>query len=312
VLVAFPLADQSVLARLSAACEVVQLPRFDQAGFVAALAEADGVILRPPAKMDADAFACAPRLKVVANIGAGLDHIDGDVARARNIPVIGGTGANANAVAEFIMSMILLTNRKIADAIQLFGSGRLDWATRNGQLRGKEVAATTLGIVGYGHIGSRLAAMASPGLGMRVVVYDPYVNVTASGPVAEVCGSLDELLSQAQTLSVSVPLTDETRHLIGARELDHMPADAVVISASRGGVVDEDALIAALRNGRLAGAALDVFEQEPPSSRRLAELAAVPGLVITPHIAGTSVQAGSALASAAVDGVLGVLGRGPG
>jgi len=307
VLLAFPLSDPATLARLTAACEVVHLPKFDQDSFIARLPDVDAVILRPPARMDAHAFASAPLLKVVANIGAGLDHIDLDAARARNVPVIGGAGANANAVAELILSMIILTNRKIGEAMRLFASGQLDWAGRTAQLRGREVVGTTLGIIGYGHVGRRLAAMASQGLQMRVVIYDPYVEASALGPEAHVCHSLGELLGQSRTLSVSVPLTDETRHLIGARELDLLPSDSVVVSAARGGVVDEDAVIAALRSGRLAGAALDVFEEEPPSPKRLAELTAVPGLVITPHIAGISVEAGAALGAAAVDGVLSVL-----
>jgi phosphoglycerate dehydrogenase-like enzyme len=254
--------------------------------------------------MDAEAFSHAPRLKVIANIGTGLDHVDLDVAYARAVRVIGGGGANAEAVAEFVVAMMIVAHRRLADAMRLFLSGQLDWSTRAGHLRGSELAGGTLGIVGYGAIGRRLAEIASRGLGMKTVFFDPYISDVDEGVVSERCGSLAELLEQSRTLSIHVPLTNETRHLIGTPEIARLPLGSVLVNTSRGGVVDEDAVIAALREGHLAGAVWDVFGEEPPSPQRLVELAEVPGLIITPHIAGISHEAGAALAWSAVNNVL--------
>jgi phosphoglycerate dehydrogenase-like enzyme len=301
---AFPLADPAAAKKLADSCDVVEGVGESREDFLAALEDAEAVILRPPARMDAEAFSHAPRLKVIANIGTGLDHVDLDVARARAVTVIGGDGANAQAVAEFVVAMMIVAHRRLADAMRLFISGQLDWSTRARQLRGSELAGGTLGIVGYGAIGRRLAEIASRGLGMRTVFFDPYVSDGDEDIVAERCGSLVELLEQSRTLSIHVPLSNETRHLIGTPEIARLPRGSVLVNTSRGGVVDEEAVIAALREGHLAGAVWDVFGQEPPSPQRLAELAEVPGLIITPHIAGISQEAGAALAWAAVNNVL--------
>ena len=304
VVLAFPLADPAATKKLADACDVIEGVGEDRNNFLAALQDAEGVILRPPARMDAEAFSHAPRLKVIANIGAGLDHIDLDLARAKNVTVIGGGGANAQAVAEFVVAMMILAHRRLGDAMRLFSGGQLDWSTRARRLRGSELAGGTLGIVGYGAIGHRLAEIASRGLGMQIAYFDPYVSVSDDDVAAERCGSLAELLEQSRTLSIHVPLTEETRNLIGAREIACLPPLSVLVNTSRGRVVDEDAVVAALRDGTLAGAAWDVFNEEPPTPQRLAELADVPGLIITPHIAGISQEAGSALAWVAVNSVL--------
>jgi D-3-phosphoglycerate dehydrogenase len=308
VLLAFPLADARAEAELARHAEIVAGVGATPAEFAERIADVDAVILRPPAKLDAAAIAGAPKLKVIANIGSGVDHIDIAAANARGIPVVSGAGANANAVAEFALCGIILAHRKIYRAINDLSADRLDWPTRVGPLRGHEIGATTLGIVGFGHIGKALARMAAQGFGMQVAVFDPYLSEAPEG-VDLLCGSLEELLRASTTVSVHVPLTEETRHLIGATELALLGPGGVIVNTSRGGVVDEEAVMAALRSGQLAGAVWDVFEHEPPSTERIAELSAVPGLIASPHIGGISHEAGSALSWAAVNGVLEVIGR---
>jgi len=296
VLLAFPLADPSAQERLARDADVVVAGTADPATLAGLLSDADGVIVRPPARLDRAALEAAAKLRVIANIGAGLDHIDTEVTRARGIPVAAGAGANARAVT---------LSRRLSAAIAELSDPASDWASRVSRLRGRELAGQTLGIVGYGHIGEVLAGLARA-LGLRVAAYDPY-RAPEPGDVDLVCAGLDELLDAAQILSVHVPLTNETRNLIDWAALERLGTDGIVVNSARGGVVDEDAVVNALREGRLRGAAWDVFDPEPPPPGRLAELAAVPGLLLTPHIAGISQEAGSALAWQAVEAVLAVL-----
>jgi len=305
VLLAFPLADPSAQERLARDADVVVAGTADPATLAGLLSDADGVIVRPPARLDRAALEAAAKLRVIANIGAGLDHIDTEVTRARGIPVAAGAGANARAVAEYVIWAMLTLSRRLSAAIAELSDPASDWASRVSRLRGRELAGQTLGIVGYGHIGEVLAGLARA-LGLRVAAYDPY-RAPEPGDVDLVCAGLDELLDAAQILSVHVPLTDETRNLIDRAALQRLGTDGIVVNSARGGVVDEDAVVNALREGRLRGAAWDVFDPEPPPPGRLAELAAVPGLLLTPHIAGISQEAGSALAWQAVEAVLAVL-----
>jgi (S)-sulfolactate dehydrogenase len=310
VLLVFPLADPSAQQRLSRDADVIIGGTADPATLAQLLADADGVIVRPPARLDRDALNGAPKLRIIANIGAGLDHIDTEAASARGIPIAGGAGANARAVAEYVIWAMLALSRRLSAAAAEMHDPSSDWASRVARLRGHELAGQTLGIAGYGHIGKALGGMARA-LGMRVAAYDPY-RAPAPGDVDQVCAGLDELLDAAQILSVHVPLTDGTRGLIDGAALDRLGPDGVLVNSSRGGVVDEDAVVTALRESRLRGAAWDVFDPEPPQPGRLAELATVPGLLLTPHIAGISAEAGSALAWQAVEAVLAVLCPGEG
>jgi (S)-sulfolactate dehydrogenase len=278
----------------------------DPLAFRAALATADAVIVRPPTRLRAADLDAAAGLRLIFNLGSGIDHIDVDVAAARGITVLAGAGSNAHAVAEYVLSTMVAAHRRLYRAAAHIRTDGLDWGARIGFLRGHEVGGTVLGIVGYGHIGRELAALARAGLGVRTVIYDPYVQA-APGEVDQQCDSLDELLSLSRTVTLHVPLTDETLGMIGAPELARLSSDCVLINSSRGGVVDEDALLDALGRGRLWAAALDVYADEPPTPARLAELTGVPDLILTPHIAGITYEAGAALSARAVDAVLAAL-----
>jgi (S)-sulfolactate dehydrogenase len=245
---------------------------------------ADALIVRNRTQVNVELLAQAPRLRVVGRLGVGLDNIDVPACRNRGIEVIPATGANALAVAEYVVCTVMMLLRGAYLSSGEVAAGR--WP-RGPLGEGRETAGKTLGIVGFGGIG-RLVARLARGLGMEVVAADALVP--PGSPAWAEAGvtrlELDALLSEADAVTLHVPLTDETRHLIDGRRIAAMRPGAVLVNTARGGVVDEAALAAALRDGRLAGAALDVFEREPLPAD--SPLAGVPNLVLTPHIAGVT------------------------
>ncbi|MEP7183661.1 MAG: NAD(P)-dependent oxidoreductase [Betaproteobacteria bacterium] len=254
---------------------------------LAAVADADALIVRNRTQVDAALLAAAPKLRVVGRLGVGLDNIDVDACRARGIEVIPATGANALAVAEYVIgtAMLLLRGAYLSTSAVADGS----WP-RGTLSNGREIAGKTLGVVGFGGIG-RLTARLARGLGMRVIGFDP--QLPAASPVwaeegASPC-TLAELLADADVVTLHVPLTAATKHLVDAAALATMKRDAILINTARGGVVDEAALAAALKAGALGGAALDVFGREPLPAD--SPLAGCPNLLLTPHIAGVSREA---------------------
>jgi (S)-sulfolactate dehydrogenase len=256
----------------------------DRPGLASLLADADALVVRNRTQVDAALVAAAPRLKVIGRLGVGLDNIDVAACKARGIEVIPATGANALAVAEYVVcaALVLLRGAYLSTAAVVAG----EWP-RARLSEGREASGKTLGIVGFGNIGQLVAGLAH-GLGMRAVAADALI--AASDPVWSRTGvgrrMLDELLAEADAVTLHVPLTAETRHLMNAERLARMKRGAVLINTARGGVVDEVALAQALSSGQLAGAALDVFEREPLVAG--SPLAGAPNLVLTPHIAGVT------------------------
>jgi phosphoglycerate dehydrogenase-like enzyme len=239
------------------------------------LATAEVLITRTINKVDAAMLARAPQLRVIAQGTTGIDNIDLDAAAARDIEVINLLGVNANAVAELVIGHIIALTRTVPRYVNEMKAGqwqRGDCATRH------ELRHYRLGIVGLGNVGSRVARMART-FGMQVRACDPYV------PEAD--GSLDELLRESDVLTLHVPLTNETRMLIGANEIASMPRGAILINAARGEVLDLDAALSALASNHLAGLAVDVFDPEPPSRAFPDD----PRLIVTPHIAGCTFEA---------------------
>lgn len=251
-----------------------------------ALGAARALIVRNRTRVGAPLLAAAPALKVVGRLGVGLDNIDLDACAARGIAVKPATGANDDGVAEYVISaaMALLRGAFFDRAAMEAGQ----WP--RGRLMGREIAGKRLGLVGYGAIARRTAALARP-LGMSVAAFDPYLPA-GDGAWADTvrCETLGEMLPACDVVSLHVPLSDATRNLIDAAALEAMRPDAVLINAARGGVVDEAALAEALRAGRLGGAALDVFAEEPLTQDGAARFAGLPNLILTPHIAGVSVE----------------------
>jgi len=272
------------------------------------LANADALVVRNRTQVNRDLVLAAPSLKVVGRLGVGLDNIDVDVCRARGIEVIPATGANALAVAEYVIgaAMVLLRGAYFASAA--VGEGQWPRAALS---NGRELAGKTLGIVGFGGIG-RLAGRLGRSLGMRAIGYDP--QIALSSPIWKEEGTdayeLDALLADADVVTLHVPLVDSTRHLIDASRLARMKPGAILINTARGGVVDESAVAAALKANRLGGAALDVFEHEPLPAG--SPLAGCPNLLLTPHIAGVTAESNTRVSGLIAEKVLAALSRLPG
>jgi (S)-sulfolactate dehydrogenase len=256
-----------------------------------AVGSARAVIVRNRTQVRGEFLTAATRLEAVGRLGVGLDNIDLEACRARGIAVYPATGANDVSVAEYVLATALVLLRGAYGATAEVLAGR--WP-RQKLGNGREIQGKTLGLVGFGSIARETAGRAAA-LGMRVGAHDPFVpeNDPAWSPrwgsIARL--SLSELLAGSDVISLHVPLTPDTRGLIGADALARLKPDAILINAARGGVVDEAALAAALRGGRLGGAALDVFEDEPLSGDAAGALRDCPNLILTPHIAGVTVEA---------------------
>ena len=238
------------------------------------------------------------RLRVVGRLGVGLDNIDVAACEVRGIEVCPATGANDVAVAEYVIAtaMLLLRDAYQAGADVIAGT----WPRQ--RCMGREIGGKLLGLVGYGGI-ARETARRARALGMRVLAHDPYL--AASDPAwddVERC-ELDALLAAADVVSLHVPLTDATRGLFDARRIASMQRGAVLINSARGGTVDEDALIAALRSGHLGGAALDVFATEAVTADSGGRFAGIANLVLTPHIAGVTQESNVRVSALTADNV---------
>ena len=254
---------------------------------LARLGDVDALIVRNRTQVNTEILAAAPKLKVVGRLGVGLDNIDMPACKARGVEVIPATGANALAVAEYVITtaMVLLRGAYFSSVAVAAGQ----WP-RGPLSNGREISGKVLGIIGFGDIG-RLVARLAQGLGMRVVATDAMIN--ADAPVWKetgvACVTLNELLAASDVISLHIPLAAETRNLMNAARLAMMKPDAVLINSARGGIVDEVALAAALRAKKLGGAALDVFDGEPLKAG--SPMTDCPNLLLTPHIAGVTAEA---------------------
>ena len=271
----------------------------------ARVATADALVVRNRTHVNATLLAGAPALKVVGRLGVGLDNIDVDACSARGIEVIPATGANALAVAEYVIGAAMFLLRGAFASSAAVANG--DWP-RLALSSGRELSGKTLGIVGFGGIG-RLTGRLGRALGMRVIGSDPQVPPSSAMWRDEGVESreLDALLAEADVVTLHVPLVAATRHLIDAAQLARMRPDAILINTARGGVVDEAAVAAALESGRLGGAALDVFEQEPLAAG--SPLAGCPNLLLTPHIAGVTAESNARVSTLIAEKVAVALAR---
>lgn len=266
------------------------------------LAEADALIVRNQTRVDARLLEAAPRLKVIGRLGVGLDNIDLAAARAGGVQVVFARSANAIAVAEYVFAAIFAVSRRLVEASAATRAGGWDRKA----FTGSELYGKTLGIVGLGDIGSRLALRARA-FGMRTIATDPQVTPAAFAPAelgVELL-SLEELLSAADYVSLHLPLLPATARLLNGERLAMMRPTAWLINTARGGVIDETALAEALRTGRPAGAVLDVRAKEPPGETD--PLAGLPNLILTPHVAGLTDEAQIRTAQMVAEDVLRVL-----
>src|SRR6202165_2021536 len=254
-----------------------------------ALAPARALIVRSRTQVRTSLLDAAPRLEVIGRLGVGLDNIDVEACKARGVAVYPAVGANEVSVAEYVVGAILVLMRGVYHATADVTAA--SWP-RN-KLIGHEIAGKHLGLVGFG-ANARETAKRARALGMTVSAFDPHVpkeNAAWGAGAGRVDPlTLTELLAAADIVSMHVPLTPQTRNLIDGKAIAGMKKGAIFINAARGGIVDEDALVAALKVGQLAGAALDVFAEEPLSPARGAFFAQCPNLILTPHIAGVTVE----------------------
>ena len=295
----------AAIERLRAAGEVIYEPSLwrARAQLCSLLADCHALIVRNQTMVDAALLAYAPSLKVVGRLGAGLDNLDLPALRARGIVVVTGGQANAIAVAEYTIGAMIALARRLLAADRSTRSG--DWE-RVAFGAGIELYGKTLGLIGLGDIGARVARRALA-FGMRVIAHDPLITPThfAAAELGIALMSLDDVLRESDFVSLHLPLSPTTTNLINASRLALMKPTAFLINSSRGGIVDEAALAEALRAGRLGGAALDVRAQEPPP--RDDPLAMQEGTLLTPHIAGLTVESQARVCTTVADDVLRVL-----
>ena len=277
--------DEAAIRASFAGRDVLYDPKLvdDPARLATAVADARALIVRNRTQVRGALLASARRLEVVGRLGVGLDNIDVPACEARGIAVYPATGANDLSVAEYVITAALLLLRRAWFATQRVAAG--EWPRT--ELMGRELAGKRLGLVGYGAI-ARVTGRMARDLGMSVAAFDPLLPGDHPAWADALRQTLPELLSASDVVSLHVPLTDATRNMIDAAAIAGMKHGAILVNAARGGVVDEDALCAALRAGRLGGAALDVFEREPVDAAAGARFAGLPNLILTPHIAGVT------------------------
>lgn len=285
--------DESAVERLGSDFDLIYAPSLvDRPDMLQqAIFDAEAVIVRNRTQVREALLTHAPRLRVVGRLGVGLDNIDLEACRERNIEVIPATGANARAVAEYVICTAMMLRRGAYRSSADVAAGH--WP-RPALSQGRELGGGILGLVGYGGIG-QLTARLAQSLGMTIVAYDPHLPEEIFLRSGAERLALDALLQCADVVSLHLPLTAETRNLFSAQRLAAMKPGAVLINTARGGIVDERALAQALCSGHLSGAALDVFEAEPLSDD--SPLRDAPNLLLTPHIAGVTVESNQRVSS---------------
>jgi D-3-phosphoglycerate dehydrogenase len=288
ILVADPIATEG-LDILRSFADVDVRTGLGAEGLVAAIPPYDGLVVRSETKVTAAAIDAGSRLRIIARAGVGVDNIDVEAATRRGVVVVNSPTGNIVAAAEHSVALLLAMARRIPIANEALRQGRWE----RSKFVGAEVRGKTLGIVGLGKVGTEVARRAGEnGLGMRLLAHDPYAVPDNARMFNVELVSLDELLEQSDFVTLHTVLNAGTRGLVSVDELAKMKPTARIINCARGGVVDEEALLDALKQGRLAGAALDVFTTEPPfTSPTLEALIARPDVVVTPHLGASTEEA---------------------
>jgi len=277
--------DQAAVDSLAADFEVIYDPQLvdRQDALLAAVASARALVVRNRTQVRGELLQAASALRVVGRLGVGLDNIDLEACKQRSVVVHPAIGANDAAVAEYVIAtaMILMRDAFAAGTQVIAG----DWPRQ--RCMGREIGGKVLGLIGFGGI-ARETAQRARALGMHVMAHDPFVAETDLAWKNVERSDLDTLMASADVVSLHLPLTDGTRGLLDARMIAGMKKGAVLINTARGGIVDEHAIVESLRTGHLAGAAIDVFGDEPVTAGSGARFAGLSNLVLTPHIAGVT------------------------
>ena len=275
--------SSATIAALGPDFEVRNVDGTDREALRVALADADAVLVRSATQVDAEAIGWAPKLKVIARAGVGLDNVDIKAATQAGVMVVNAPTSNIISAAELTVAHILGLARHLQRAHASLASG----AWKRSSFTGIELYEKTVGIVGLGRIGALIAERLK-GFGVELIAYDPYVTAARAQQLGVQLVQLDELIERSDFLTIHMPRTPETVGMIGAEQLKAMKKTAYVVNVARGGLVDEEALMAALESGEIAGAALDVFVSEPPADTRLVGL---PNVNVTPHLGASTDEA---------------------
>ncbi|HUP00865.1 MAG TPA: phosphoglycerate dehydrogenase [Gemmatimonadota bacterium] len=304
ILVSDPLSDAGLERLAEAGDAAVSAPdsggrAMSRNALLEALPDHDALIVRSATRVDDEALEAGRRLRVVGRAGVGLDNIDVEAATRQGVLVMNTPGANATATAEHTWALLLALCRRVPAADASVKSGGWD----RGRFTGVQLHGKTMGIVGLGRVG-RLVAQRAQGFGMEVLAYDPYLSYDVAAELRVELVDLDGILAEADVVTLHVPLTEQTRGLLDAGRLAQMKSGALLVNCARGGLVDETAVAAALDEGRLAGAAFDVFDREPPAG---SPLLGREDVVLTPHLGASTVEAQRDVSVQIVDQVLAAL-----
>ncbi|CAN5430156.1 phosphoglycerate dehydrogenase [soil metagenome] len=282
VLIADKLAESTVAA-LGDQVEVRWVDGPDREKLLAAVPDADALLVRSATTVDAEVLAAGTKLKIVARAGVGLDNVDVDAATARGVLVVNAPTSNIHSAAEHALALMLAAARQIAPA----DASLREHTWKRSKFSGTEIFGKTVGVVGLGRIGQLVAARLAA-FGTHVVAYDPYVSAARAAQLGIELLSLDDLLARADFISVHLPKTPETAGLIGKEALAKTKPGVIIVNAARGGLVDEQALADAVISGHVRGAGLDVFSTEPCTDSPLFDL---PQVIVTPHLGASTVEA---------------------
>lgn len=294
--------DEAALAGFDASDRVIYSPDLvdDRIALLKEVTDADALIVRNRTKVDQELLASANQLVVVGRLGVGLDNIDMDACAGRGIKVHPATGANTLSVAEYVITAALVLFRGSYFSQQDMVSGT--WPRQ--RLVGGEVSGRTMGLIGYGEI-ARAVASRAKALGMSIAAYDPFLPAdNAAWTDVTRAETVEKLLASSDVVSLHVPLTQETRNLIDADAITKMRRASVLINTARGGIVDDEAVVAALKAGHLRGAALDVFENEPLTGASAQIFEGVQNIILTPHIAGVTDEGNVRVSKVTVENVM--------
>ncbi len=259
-----------------------------EAELVAIVGDYDGLMVRSATKITRAVLEAATKLQIIGRAGVGVDNIDVEAATERGVIVVNSPGGNTIAVAELVLGMMLSLVRNVVPATQSMAQGQ--W--KRSSLMGTQVLGKTLGVIGVGRIGSEVIKRAQS-FGMHVLGYDPFLTTQRAKDLGIEALTIDEICERADFITIHTPLTKDTKHLFNAERMARMKDGAFLINCSRGGIIDETALYEALKSGKLGGAGLDVYEQEPPQDLPLRDL---PNVVLTPHLGASTEEAQSEVA----------------
>lgn len=291
--------DESGQAILRASAEVDDRSGISAADLLIVISDYDALIVRGRTKVTASVLQAGSRLKVVGRAGVGVDNIDLEAARARGVTVVNAPFSTTLAVTELTFGLLLSLAREIPRADAAMKQGK--WIKK--ELEGIELNGKTLGIIGFGRIGMEVGRRAAA-FGMNVLAYDPLIEADEIKRRGAEPLALDELYASSDFISLHLPLSVQTRDMVGALAFSQMKDGVRIVSAARGGIIDEKALLAALNSGKVAGAALDVFAEEPPGK---SEAVLHPRVIATPHVGAQSAEAQSRAGDDIADEVLNAL-----